>query len=485
MKSVKSISQLAFTNSKLVLIVMTFVVFVIFLVVLSVFRSDTIRIDNYEDATLPLLPINNICARNVAFKTYPNLKHSASVRSIPDNQRQYKVSCPVINSSQQINKDYNTIVENGMLYGLYNTCISLDYNNYSLNSETGVITFNFSNKTEYDFKTLSYLYLLNPLYVEINGSEQYYPVFTNVNTFTNITKDSLNLPLLQQYIADNVNFQFSKVLPAANTATNTTFPKTSVPLSSVLNQSNKHVPIKLFYLDQLTNQQATGRSMKLMYDQQNGKTTIYQTDFSLKNDVNSNEYNFMNKLFILYVNKLQPVLTFSFTINVNESHVKKSEKTEIMSLYMENNKVGFMRSCDYAMVNSQKINNMVSIWKDVNPAFPSSFKLVFSSPNGDTCSVNPADPNNLQIELPVVQTVNEKIRIITTVSPYEKIVLAIWDRYFIFRRSGTCTKANNFATLWSQAEKTMNNINLQYDTNTVKELTDVTLGYVNYLNYVK
>jgi hypothetical protein len=509
------------SNNKTVTIVVSFFVFMVFLAILHVFRADdTGPLREQFAEMIELLPLNEVsCGRKLKFKKFPDLNLTASERASDGINGGASFSCP-INSQVSTNKEYSEIEENFISYHLYKSCISLMFNQNALvpaldamKSSDNSVTYSFRNTTDSDMQALTYMFLLNPLYVEFNKSEPYVPDYTLTNFFTNVPRDMFKQ--MTHVKRDPMQLRFKKLISNPSMKNNRTFQiiqsTTNAPTGSsdtslrsnlrklVADNSDKQasyfdpiykpLPIRLYYLEESGEKQITQHYLNLKYEPVKKTTNLFVKNYGTKYADTSDEFGFMNKIFLMMTNKQSITLTLGFSINVNNVLLIPNEKREVMRLSMDHDKIGAISTCNngYNMISSAStVSNMMSVFLETTPTFPETFRLLFTTSVERNCNANPNElTNNLQIELPYMKDANALIHIAVTVSPVEKIVVAKWDnKYFVIKRTPSCSRTNNFQTLIQNSQE-INDIKLSYDTSFVKKLDAARIGHVNYLKMLE
>jgi hypothetical protein len=390
-----------------------------------------------------------------------------------------------------------------------------------------------------------YFFLVNPIYVEFEGSTAYIPEYDDTKTLdpsfytTSFYTNFNSGPILKNKSTDRIPFALRRLIPYNSSSKNATFDYTnkSLPLKqTIINRTNSSVNARVYFLEsQLVQTTGLYRSLDQLYkrDSDIGVMKIYNKNYQVDIKPTADEYYFHQKMYVLLQNSLQPVMTFKFELCVPVERYDKlvNKSTEIFKVYIDSN-VGKYIDCPNFKTIDVNNNNILSasvstkLWlnnqepenisvkqamsRDGSVAnkpecnlekqsvqqkiqqsdkYDVTYLLKFTTSNNkDNKSCSFENEGELLIELPFAST-NERISVVVTVSPYEKIALCKWNangqEYFTFKRTPKCQSNNNFYNVINQRslnkEVINENINLAYDTSYIANINYVQLGHKNYL----
>lgn len=539
-------------HKQLALILVVFILVVISMAIIFHFRVNK-SVEKFANETLMLEELNaykslRSCPRKLAFTNFVTQTYNASERSIADVSNKTG-DCPIRASGASVTPELSEVEENKIPYAIKSICIKLKYEIFDrddANNENLVSMYLMNDSSQIDNSiNLLYFFLSNPIYVEFEGSTAYVPEYDDSKNFapsfytTSFYTNFNTGPILKNKSADRIPFALRRLVPYNSSSKNATFDyiNKSIPLKQgVINRTNSSVNARVYFLEsQIIQTTGLYRSLEQVYkrDSEIGVMKIYNKNYQTDIKPTSDEYYFHQKMYVLLQNSLQPIMTFKFELCVPVERYDKlvNKSTEIFKVYIDS-KLGKYTDCPNFKTIDVNNNNILSasvstkLGLNVNAQDPRNisvqdamllrdsvantpecnlqkriqriqqsanydvtYLLKFTTSNNKdskTCSFE--QEGELLIELPFSST-NERISVVVTVSPYEKIALCKWNangqEYFTFKRTPKCQMNNNFFNMINQRslnkEVINENINLAYDTSYIANTNYVQLGHKNYL----
>lgn len=540
-------------SKQFALTIVVFILVVVFMAIIFNFRINK-SLEKFALENLALEDLNQFkkaraCNRKLEFINFVTQTYNASERSLLDVQSRTG-TCPSNMSKATQTPELSHLEENKIPYSLKSMCIKLKYEIFDRDDgNNGNLITIYLDNNPYSIDNsvnLLYLFLLNPLYIEFEGSTAYIPEYDdskgyNQTVFTSSFYTNYNKgKILMNKSNDRIACAFRRLIPENAASRNVTFNYSKVPsLAEVIpHTSDSYVNARVYFLESQSIQTA-GLNMALdkyyKRDNKTGVIKIYNKNYQSEYKPNSDDYYFHQKMYVLLQNSYTPILTFKFEISVTLDNYKNiiNKNIEILKVYIDTEIGKYIDCPNYESIDTKNSNILSAsiyskfgaqapspeksssiqraIERDNSPGtecskkekakskwdisvptneYDSTYILKFSTSNNktiDKCSNEPA--GDLEIELPFAIT-NERTMVVVTVTPYEKIALCKWKmeerEYFTFKRSQKCNNNNNFAAIFSQRENNKDvineNINLAYDIGYVTNLNYVQLGHKHYLN---
>jgi hypothetical protein len=471
----------------------------ILLIIVNAFLSPVVIKELFvNNDDMPLKALNNwnagdpnnlvqICGRNLKFPYFKNTNILASQRALPDPSIKTipEGICRYSYTPDNINDSYSIIYENGLFYTLKRACIRLNVLAISLyNDQVLNILFNFQNGQ--DITNLAILYLLNPLWVEFIPSTNRTTLAYTLIRDKQITTAS-NTP---------VTARFQCILPYSKggmddlfnyqqlSSSQTSF--TQVDANTCL--ENQYINLNVYYLDSLPlSFQTTGRFIVPTLDR-SGSFKIFDPSFdSIYDSVNQSEiYQFMNNINLMYKNYTIPVFTFEMNISLYAA-----DRKIIAQCYMDNS-VGSYNTCSIPNNIGPQKNNIFMIGM-LNGDGGAWISIFTGRTNNSDCGTN-YNVEYPSIFIPYV-TGETTIKLICTVSPYSLTIYAEWKdilkgdtgKKFSYDQKPLCKEETNNNALYKLfSDKSSGNreplspIYFKYIKENIINLNRVTLGYTNY-----
>lgn len=539
-------------SKQIALTVVVFILIIVSMAIIFNFRINK-TLETFAIERLALEDLNQYlkgksCNRKLEFTNFVNQTYNASQRSLSDHVRG-RGSCPSSLSQADATPEMSIIEENKISYRLKTMCIRLNYEIFDVDkfNNGNLVSLYLDNSSERidNFINLLYLFLLNPIYVEFENSTAYIPEYDdsaggNQQIFTSSYYSNYDRGLiLNNKSKTKIPMAFKRLIPANSTSKNSTFNYVEAPelTDLIVNKDGGSVNAKLYYLES-QDMQTTGIKMSLdKYYKKENKTdviTIYDKNYQSTYDSTTEDYFFHQKMYVLFQNSHPPIFTFKFEVCITIDNYKnlQSRSVEIFKVYIDTELGKYISCSGYEPIDTKNHNILSgsiyskygvqkpkkekktmsiqqamerdddsqsectmkkkkSIWDiEERKPFDTTYILSFSTSNNktvDSCSTDPV--GNLDIELPFANA-NERVIVIVTVSPYEKIALCKWKmeekEYFTFKRTQKCNTNNNFFNIFSQRANNKTaineNVKLAYDTSFVTKLNYVQLGHKQYLS---
>jgi hypothetical protein len=425
-------------------------------------------------------------------------------------------SCRIDSVNGVMNESHSIVNENSLFYILKSSCFGFKITSASILNKGNNIDILFSTQEDADIENIIALLLLNPLYVEFS-----------INTRKSSSAYKLNLsPVFKFSNANGIRsygngyykISFASISSSPSQSCDTVFDyATNSPNQTIVNINdikelnvNKIVNMKVYYLDSLkTSFQYIGRYIYPKYNK-TGEIVLFDKDYYNKFYNNSNStslYEYMNNIALMYNNRIFPVFTYNFSINVAKG---AQSINMIMKIYM-NNDIGNYKTCDWVYdIGGRNSNNICAVFIMKLDSNPSHFAIGASTTNSNKSACM---GDNFQfLELPYLSS-NNIIDVTLTVTPNEKIMLCKWkdinmgDRSdkIVLSKISDCanTPINDWICKSSKENSAVNNslydlfvtkennnalenIYMRYDVNYVKDVKYCSLGYENlYDSYIK
>lgn len=434
---------------------------------------------------------NISCPRALGFSRFAEASHYVSTRA-QTSEYQPSGACPISSTSPSLEKDYSLVEENTLTYVLKSLCLNLHHTSMLVNREEVRMRLVKNSQKLSDLMNLVYLFLLNPVYIEIEDSIPY--VVDKVDPSSNMLSNYIGYGLVPgerpHAMNSSIDFVLKRLLPTGKVSQDMAFSTNTKQVATARrNQAN----LRIYYLDTAD---ATGRRIEFKNTELVDTLTIFDKNYaSTIANKTSNEYYFNQRIYMLLTNSKFPVFNIKFDLHLNQqTHAPlitgKKATLELLKIYMDHPEYVYSSTCPFQPLGGPKNNSIVSVVVEGNSNAPKAYKLSFvTGKNKNDCGY--AANNDLEIELPYVAN-TERITIILTVTPYNKMVLAQWveegTSFFKFKRNEKCDTQNNFATLFNQdktkAPVKVHNILAKYDQEYVRKVHYVHIGHMNYVNEV-
>jgi len=465
--------------------------------------------------SLPWSSYNRMFKRNIHFINFPKSSLPASERALLDKTqsvRSYPEQASCKPSAYSATESHSIVNENLLTYNLKYICIGfVSASNASSNSIIARC------KTREDWVNISYLLLLDSLFVEmkksnnVNASFPYYITLEPWNgqkgtfTFTNQGNGPYKL------IKDNPQIQYEDTKINLNAVVgkrkNLLFPyKKGNEIQKLGIEKDTFINTKAFYLE---NENVAGKTLQFT-KQGNNKYIVFSKDFEkLYNRKNKeNEYHFYKLISTIY-NNIQstiPTFTLSFSIKFPSDVPLLSSSVEptivLLEMFM-NNELGLQRqqclnkdNLIYPL-NFNKNGNILSVALQY-PKQNDMLKLKIGA-SVDGCLFE-SEHDTLSIDVPSLPP-NSSMNITITTDGKRIITLLQWndtssnENLNIMEQQWICSKRNvsknnDFYKLFmgsksqtgslSRLENIIINANDMY----VDTVKDVVLGYKNFAKMV-
>lgn len=489
----------------------------------------------------PLLSMNK-CGRNIAFPNFSSI-NLASQRAANDLQITQNISRGTCNtplnneSSDKGTNTYSVIKDNYIFYSLKRTCIGLKYKSIQIVNRNRIsITFNTTSPSE----NIAFLYfiLLNPLFVEFNFSSNkttvaYYPILHNNiselgsseprNSSKEYRYSNYGKEITTRYGTFGANrnpkIYFDVVLSREDKGKDTLFDYYNndtpyVYLNDIYYPLEGVINMQLYYLDDKipSSYQNIGKTLShpqggnlfdvpyLFPSQNNNDLLIFRTDYVDRYSQNAaykDVYEFNNNINVFYKNFVQPVFTVSMDILVTDINIRNQVKNNnivILRMYMDNG-LGNYNNIPCNNVTQElgptRNNNIFMIVLELGEEKHNGYNFTLVMGRGNTCNytIPFIDKSNVKAPLPFLSD-TQRIRVIVTISPNEKIITALWKDPHTFAtnvsmsRTTYCGEDLNLYRLFKQVPRQapIGNIKMNIHNDVVKSVNYVTLGYRNLVN---
>jgi hypothetical protein len=507
-------------------LLVSFAIIIILMIIVFLSKQQKLE-EQFATEELPLIEYNNSCYRNLNFTNFVYSIYKASDRALESDIKK-NGTCPQDLRSPVLSSDMAKIEEHGMKYLLKSLCVNLECKVIELNENqnSNFITLYFNNnQASIDNSTnILYLFLTNPIYIEFEGSDAYVPDYndtSNVKTTSYYTNFNDGIILGNKSNMD-IACSFNRLIKYGATSANSTFNyrangKAISQLDKLINKrSAVTINARIYFLENQYNISGVKLYLKNQFLQQNtkriGVIKVYNKSYNNTVSKENDEYYFHQNIYKLITNSEYPIFTFRFEISIPVTAFNNVSKTnmEILKVFMDTNIGAYSTCTEYENMHNNNANILSAIITRSaivsKPGNVNTFVLTFTTTNNtenNNCSpsVTPpiqnrynksitSNPTNLHVELPYSVN-NERIKVIITASPYEKITLCKWKtngrEYFIFKRSPSCNIGNNFAKVFSQRKEVNQNsiknedIHFAFFNEFVKDINYVQLGHTNYL----
>lgn len=469
----------------------------------------------FVTSTMESLPLSDLnggsCQRNLEFTSFASNTYTAATRASRSDLKT-SGSCPINIKVPILSIDMAKIEENRMSYLLKYACVNLSYKVIDIdtaNKNNNVVIYVDNNDASIDNAiNLLYLFLLNPVFVEFEGSDAYVPDYGALNKNAASFYTNFNTGKILQNRSDfDIACSFKRLLPGGASSKNATFfYKDFAKLDNIVkNPQNGFINAKIFYLDKDNSVAGTRRYLEDDYLNQRanniGVIPIYKKSYLNSVDKQTDEFYFHQNFYTLITNSQSPAISFKFNIALPQTDVTKyvNKHVEIMKVYMDTTTGKYSRCSNFEPIGKNNHNILNAVVSGF-PNIRDTFLLTFStSDNGYNQPCSPgilvnkkADTSSiLQVELPFSPN-SEQISIILTITPFEKIVLCKWkfdkNNYFIFKRSTGCSSKNNMYKLFSQRSAATSSplenedILMNFDPKCIQNVRYVQLGHINYID---
>lgn len=497
---------MATPSNQIIVTTVCFVMIVIAMVVVYMFSKPPAKEGYANNATLPLYEYNNLmasskCMRNLEFSNFATAKYNVSQRAtVSDKSR---ASCSLSLTDEKLADEYSIIEENNISYGIQMMCMQVRFNAVYLTTNPEHIVFTFLNETYDDIKNLMNIYLSNPIYFEFEGSSPYVPVYAASNSYLRNSSDVFIFP--DEKTGKTVQCAFRKLVDRKDSANEAfKYTKQKEPIETLKgalmdkSDSIKYVDLKMYYLEP-KDAQTSGIIRPLSHLYQTSQTIssmkIYNKNYVAALDKARDEFFFNQKIFIMLQNTNLPIFTFTFTINVPTLSYRSllDKQTEILKVAMDTKVLGDQACGErFTALEGKGAGNIMSCTIYSVNLRQQSFVLNLQTPSMSASGLCSFPENSaLRVELPFVDDI-QTIKVIATVSPYNKMCLCKWRKNgmdtFVFKRTTVCDTNNSFLEVFSKKSSgsTIINedINLMYHTTYVKDVKRVQLGHVHYMDDV-
>jgi hypothetical protein len=483
------------------------------LLITSIYANRLYEKFEQPDDIVPLKSLN-FCGRNIVFPYFARNNFTASQRAlIRDNVITYPVGrCNINKTNGVVNESHSIVYENSLFYNLISSCLALRI--HKMYQDNKNIIIEFKTRTIEDIINLTSFMALNPLYVEFvvnsNKTSSAYRLVSDINR-----NDILysNVHDIRKDASYTTTFRFE---PTYNGSSDKTFNyqelssnQTALSGEDIQNMIvDKILNIRVYYLDQLSSSfQNIGRT--LSFNDQNGSILLFDKNYQnyFNSDKDTQLYEFMNNIAIMYTNFVYPTFTFDLSINVPAMNrdTLKNNKMFILKVFM-NNTIGQYQSCSNIKdtVGSNNNNILGIVIEGIDDLF---YYVYFFTGKGNTC--NFPNDNALRIKLPYL-TANNNINLITTITPNERLVFANWidinsgdnSKKIVFGKLLECKKQSGYDVRSQQKEDStvdnalsdlfpsriksnnvpLENITIAFNKDFIKKVDSCTLGYVNFYN---
>lgn len=504
-------------------LVYVMIVLIIILIVNSIMAPKLKEHFAQADEEVPFKSIN-LCGRNIVFPYFSRNKFTASQRSLYDSK--YEKTNPIGKCRKDavngiVNESHSLVHENSLFYVLKNSCLGFRITGVNVTDGGKLVYIKFNTSTKADVNNLLNLILLNPLYVEfslnsdtssiayrIPFNSQGEPwIFSNEEEIKSYGNE-YQLPFVS--VNDNTKgacdnaFNYKELSPQQGFLT-------AASLQQVIDHNQGVLNMKVFYLDTLINSfQYIGRSLKPV-DGTSGTVTLFEKDYQkyFNNDGATQKYEFMNNIALMYSNNIYPVFTFSFNTQIEKNSF--NGKQMIAKVYMNNNIGKYAQTCSdiQDQTGGSLNNNILSV--AVERFDDRFYQMHFFTGNQQGCFFR--GNNMLTIKLPYL-SFNAQSKIVITVSPNEKVVLAYWNDInradvtskLVFGKKNTCNESTVYDVCQASTKQnaevsnslydlflknitgsrtSLENIIMNFDTKYVKLVTSCDLGHVNLFNKIQ
>lgn len=337
------------------------------------------------------------------------------------------------------------------------------------------------------FDQLKKMLFLNPLYVEIESSIAYMPIYKDMGILTNVdTASSRPFSLKFQQLNNNAGLKYSA--PSAQ------------PLDRQKLSLKGLVSFVAYYPDILDlsayeyilpmNVDTTKRVANMVIYNTSHDTIYNQGLMSYA------EFSFNRKLQKFFREKESPVFTITYSFSMNNAKVEDKNNIvtrEILRMYMDVS-YGQYSSIDNTIkpIDLDPKINMFSVFVGTVP-MSDKFSLVSVIPNTDNGNKFMQE-QRIYFELPFSYQ-NNMFDVVTTYNANEIIVYVKWRddknvESYVYARTPSCKRNTLVEQMFTKmkdnspiTQNTENNINIKYDTFYVSTVNKVLLGYRNFNNY--
>jgi hypothetical protein len=488
------------------LILLTTVVVLISVVLfVNIAKPSVKSVESYAN-DLPLTNFNTFmsnmgCMRDITFPYQASSTLSVSERAV---QEPGDASCPMRLDLKQPSDDLFQVTEGLINYNLKYKCFNLPVK-YAVvkgqDNNTVRLTFDASN-----INSIKELILLNPLFVELNGSTAYVPVYNeelpNRNQYwgvlgfaitnwkggimfkdSNSNDVSINFRVL---LSNTGGLQYSKNTSKFS-VNNMSFPTT--------------ISCTAYYLD-IQNASSYNYAITYNSDQKTRVNAFKIFDVNYFSNIPTSmvtKYFFNQKIDIILKNNIMPVFTFNFSFNltknksdptINASYDPNDKYHEIYRVFMDT-PFGEYSTSTYYFRPMDNVRNMniascfVHSWANLD-----TFCLTTIFPTQQTGQPLSMDGPALRVELPYALE-KETFDVTLTLTPYDKIAYVQWrdtsgNNNYILKRSAWCARNNLFNNIFTNLSTSGNRVGdiyVKYDNFFVTNTEKVMLGYRNFNDF--
>lgn len=496
------------------------IIFLIALLIINSVLSQNSVEHFFIDSTPVPMTVYKFTGRDLIFPYLGNSNLTAAERASYDvNMTTMPAGkCPFPLEAKTLDDSFAVVKENGIYYTLKKACMALTVKNYRFDNNELMITVTFPISTPENIDNMAKFLLINPLFVEfvkgMNNSIAYIPqpyrsnytdrgfYFTNSSGYTETWAKGFNPPTM--------DIKFRVAVPIGKGTCDATFDYK--PYTSKKYQLKRQdmdtikkdgiVNMWVYYLDDLNSSfQTTNRNLPIEISSQ-GNVVVFDKNFkeSSNDPYKTNSYNFMNTIYNMYNTFTVPIFTFSFDFIMTKSLKDNLEKVLLLKCWVSNNFYGGWAPCN---------NNVMQI---TSSSLEDFLELQFSIGDGSDCGYRTWFSPPATLWLPWLTT-GTVVNITATFGINQKHIYAQWKdvnggdsgKKFAYAKSlqnffdppfDTCTKydddshreINNFTKIFGskkftpQTRPKLENIYLNWNTDVVRSITGVSLGYENLNN---
>lgn len=455
----------------------------------------------------PLVFINRLFGRNIAFPYFNSIPYLASERATSDGT---SGSCRIVYRPPAINESYAIVQENFMFYNLRYTCIPIRFSGWRIVPGADSFQVRLLLETDADVDGVATLMRLNPLYLEIDvGSSRSSTACCINDRNLSLTSDrdgdqSMDITLQHVKGPQDSLFDYSKV--------NDTYVGLDVILGSRASHSNT-LNVRAFFLDSVVDSfQSVGRTIGLTYDRSAGRSLVFEKSYAQYLKSNVPLYEFSNNLAIWWRNFVSPVFTFSVELCLDASMAEalNGRSVVVNKVYMDNdlglytdgkgvvdNTGRYTRSASSAAALARLLRpgsvHLDNVYAMVvhGLADKEHFELSVMTGSYTNMGINNEDGSNVRVTLPYLALgTSNRMTVQLTIAPTEKIIYASWvepEPKFAYSKTNNADSAvhNNLHRLFVEkprdAADTLENIVMDYDVTYVSNVNFARMGYQNFM----
>jgi hypothetical protein len=451
------------------------------------------------------------CERNVAFTYQAGSKKTVYERAL---NVESDAVCSANLAVENPSVDLIEVKEGEIAYDLKMKCIGLRMKNIQItspNKDNFTITV---DSTNIDF--LKNMILMNPTFLEFNGSTAYIPLYNSpasrvqTNTFDDykgafVITNWQNGTILRDFSSD-VKLAFRRLTSSTNNGLQYSMKTTPIDVSRIIFPATMSVNAyfmdiqdassSTLTLDYNATAQTIASSKKLVFNGNEALARINEIKVYDRNyftNFRTSERNFFynQKISILLANKIMPVFTFKFNLNMEKNKLTRNGQAaftpngtqyEIMRLYMNSSYGSY--STPMSVFKPLDLSSRLNM-ATISIASPSteydSFLLTVAYPTNASQSPQTLDINSsLIVELPYL-TDGATFSVTLTMTPFDKFMYITWkspdnENQYVYKRGTECSKNNSFANIFTTAGEN-NDMFLKYDNVFIRYIHDIMLGY--------